>query len=357
VKEAKFLNKMNERNEIRKQLKSAFNKIDCQYLPCPVSDGTNDMNLEEALQNMENIEWSQLRQPFRIELTNLLNNIRDQIKPKIINSTAVNGRLFATYIKEIVNKLNLNENIYINDTFNSCIKKVALETLEMVNLEYNNEMKKLVYPLDWNKFNDFENNLNDKCKQILSSSIIGNKQTLNITLVNFSKFKQNLLEQLKEKNREAINIENNRILEQKLKALSISKEKEILKNAETRIQVACLERRIKELEEKYKKDKDRDSEAEEKYRRIKADNQNRELLEKSRRIKAENQNRELLEKFQRIQIERIRNKEIEEKCQEIKVEIEIEKRKLKEKCLRPRCKDGTLDMRYKCNRGLDKFKD
>ena len=88
--------------------------------------------------------------------------------------TAVNGRVFAAYIKEIVNHLNLNETIYLTDTFTASIKIVAFETLEMVNLKYTDEMNKLVYPFDWKRFNVFEANLNEKCVKHLKLNIIGN---------------------------------------------------------------------------------------------------------------------------------------------------------------------------------------
>ena len=205
IKEPKTVNNINERNEIHNRLKSAFRTMDCQYLPCPVTDGTNGMMVGDALQNMDKIEWSKLREPFRVAINNICESIKNKIQPKKINKlTAVNGRVFAAYIKEIVNHLNLNETIYLTDTFTASIKIVAFETLEMVNLKYTDEMNKLVYPFDWKRFNVFEANLNEKCVKHLKLNIIGNNETLNETLINFSDFKQNFLESFKEENEKAI---------------------------------------------------------------------------------------------------------------------------------------------------------
>ena len=192
VKDNKALNNINERNVIRKKLKTAFRTIDCEYLPCPVSDGTNNMTLEEALQNMDSIDWSQLREPFRKRMTELCNNIKERIRPKRINSAHVTGRVFAAYIKEIVKQLNLNETIYLTESFTASIKLAALETLEIVKSKYKDEMNKLDYPLDLDEFTKIEVNLSEECIKQLKETITGDEQILNKTLEKFVTFKTEL---------------------------------------------------------------------------------------------------------------------------------------------------------------------
>jgi len=162
------------------------------------------MSLEEALQNMDDIKWEDLREPFRKGMAELCQLIKERIRPKIINKTNVNGRIFAAYIKEIVNKLNLNQTICLTESLIASIKLAAFEALEIVQLKYKNEMNRLVYPLDWDKFSYTEAQINDKCVRELKENIIGDNQILNQTLEKFSNFKQTLNEQLKEKNGKAI---------------------------------------------------------------------------------------------------------------------------------------------------------
>jgi hypothetical protein len=162
------------------------------------------MSLEEALQSMDDIKWEDLREPFRKGMTELCQLIKERIRPKIINKTNVNGRIFAAYIKEIVNKLNLNQTICLTESLIASIKLAAFEALEIVQAKYKNEMNLLVYPLDWDKFSYTEAQINDKCVRELKENIIGDNQILNQTLEKFSNFKQTLNEQLKEKNGKAI---------------------------------------------------------------------------------------------------------------------------------------------------------
>jgi len=162
------------------------------------------MTLEEALQSMDDIEWEDLREPFRRGMTELCQLIKERIRPKIINKTSVNGRIFAAYIKEIVNKLNSNQTIILTESLTASIKLAAFEALEIVQSKYKNEMNRLVYPLDWGKFNNTETQINDQCVRELKENIIGDNQILNQTLDKFSNFKQTLNEQLKEKNVKAI---------------------------------------------------------------------------------------------------------------------------------------------------------
>jgi hypothetical protein len=200
INDRKKLNDVNERNEIRDKMKSSFRTMDCYYLPCPVSDGTDGKTLEDALQTMDKIEWTKLRQPFREGMDNLCKKIKDCIRPKRIDSISVNGKIFAGYIKEIVENINSNETIYLTESLTAGIKLAAFESLEVVKKKYLEELNKLQFPIDWTCFDKIEIKLNDECVEILKENVIGKSSILNETLMNFAAFKNLHCHQFRDKN-------------------------------------------------------------------------------------------------------------------------------------------------------------
>jgi hypothetical protein len=347
------------------------------------------MSLEEALQNMDDIKWEDLREPFRKGMTELCQLIKERIRPKIINKTNVNGRIFAAYIKEIINKLNLNQTICLTESLIASIKLAAFEALEIVQPKYINEMNRLVYPLDWDKFSYTEAQINDKCVRELRENIIGDNQILNQTLEKFSNFKQTLNEQLKEKNGKAIfekayNLANtiwttkmnpkiasfkySYEFNQFIQTLKIEFETNEFKSSKefkeawiklieskntANIETSIENKRINE-------EKINALEAEKEVQRKKA------VEEANKRAEVEKRNRELEMSSSRSSYSSYSS--YQQPCPSpitSWLASGINKTRFSDtssvssssSSTGPRCKDGSLDMRYKANKGFDKYND
>ena len=193
-----------ERNEIRAKMKTSFNKMNCIYLPCPASDGTDGKTLEEALQTLDYIDYIKLRSSFRNEIESLCKKVKETIKPKVIDSIEINGPIFAAYIKKLIESINSNDKIYIRDNLNASIKLAALESLESVKCNYIGKINSLSLPIDSKKFDTFEMSIRQECEKQIKNEVYGNNQIQNEILSKFLSFINEKLRDFKDKNQKAI---------------------------------------------------------------------------------------------------------------------------------------------------------
>lgn len=81
-----------QKNKIRKLLRSFFKERDCFTLVRPLID-------EENLQCLEKIEMDQLRPEFVEQIFTLRKKVMNKVKPKMLNGKKLNGEMFVNLIK------------------------------------------------------------------------------------------------------------------------------------------------------------------------------------------------------------------------------------------------------------------
>jgi hypothetical protein len=138
-------------------------------LPVPVSDGTNGMDFEEALQNLDKIDYECLRKSFQDEMNALCELIKNSIAPKKINNHALNGKMYAKFLQLIVQDINADQSIFLYDNLNVCMTSYADEIFENVKSEYLESMNELVSdkPISWADFFFKEQEISSKCLKLM----------------------------------------------------------------------------------------------------------------------------------------------------------------------------------------------
>ena len=105
-----IIEEMNKKNEIRKIIKLFFKERDCYTLIRPIHD-------EKKLKIIDQIPQEQLRPEFLSQMNSLLEKIFDNIRPKNINGSYMNGPMFLNLAKMYVESLNSDELPNINTSW------------------------------------------------------------------------------------------------------------------------------------------------------------------------------------------------------------------------------------------------
>mmetsp|Transcript_34216 Transcript_34216/g.33434 ORF Transcript_34216/g.33434 Transcript_34216/m.33434 type:complete len:460 (+) Transcript_34216:286-1665(+) len=90
---------LKRKNEIRNMLSVSFAERDCAVLFRPVAD-------ERKLREINNIPYEQLRPQFRGQVEELIKKVFFNLKPKILESQALNGMMFAELVQQYVQAMN-----------------------------------------------------------------------------------------------------------------------------------------------------------------------------------------------------------------------------------------------------------
>ena len=217
-------NKQNEseiefRNEIRTNFKSSFKSLNCHYLPVPVSDGTKGLCFEEAIQQLDTIEYEFLREPFRNSMNELRSTIFDTImNPKKIKNTKINGPLYVEFLKQIVQNLNSDSKIALIDTFESSVKIFANNVLSKLKASYDLNLRNkyvqntLVRPITFKTLCEIEMKIREETIETL-------KKELHDLVYDFTEYtnelninSESVLNEFKDKIKRDISNYNNKVI-------------------------------------------------------------------------------------------------------------------------------------------------
>lgn len=91
----------NKKNEIRKLLKIFFKERDCYTLVRPVND-------EKKLRYIDKIPKTDLRPEFTNQMDQLVQRVFLSIRPKLVQGSFLNGKMYVDLVKMYVNSLNNN---------------------------------------------------------------------------------------------------------------------------------------------------------------------------------------------------------------------------------------------------------
>ena len=81
-----------QKNKIRKLIRTYFKDRDCHTLVRPLMG-------EDQLQNLENVPFEKLRPEFMEQVLNLRKKVLSRVKPKFFKTKYLNGEMFINIIK------------------------------------------------------------------------------------------------------------------------------------------------------------------------------------------------------------------------------------------------------------------
>ena len=144
-----FSDSVEQKNRIRRLLKSFFTDRDCVTMIRPLTN-------EDKLQNLINIPLNELRPEFVDQVYILRKKVLNRIKPKKINGKTLNGTMFWNLMKSYVDAINKGAIPSIESSWayickNECLKaqddaldifnRVLREELQSGGPFYENELK------------------------------------------------------------------------------------------------------------------------------------------------------------------------------------------------------------------------
>ena len=94
-----FSEQIEEKNRIRRLIKSFFTERSCYIMIRPVID-------EELLQNLEKIDESQFRPDFLDQVVKLRNRVTHNVKPKTLNGEILSPEMYLTLAQNYVDAIN-----------------------------------------------------------------------------------------------------------------------------------------------------------------------------------------------------------------------------------------------------------
>lgn len=133
-----FSESVDQKNRIRRLLKSFFSDRDCVTMIRPLTN-------EDALQNLINIPMKELRPEFVEQVHVLRRKVLQRIKPKMINGKQLNGDMFWNLCKSYVDSINQGSIPSIESSWsyickNECLKALD-DAMEVFNKTLNDEIQ------------------------------------------------------------------------------------------------------------------------------------------------------------------------------------------------------------------------
>lgn len=139
-----FSESVENKNRIRRLLKSYFKERDCCTMIRPLTE-------EDQLQNLEKMELDELRAEFVEQVMQLRRKVLNRVKPKTLNGQPLNGEMLFDLLHAYVDAINHGvvpniENAWSYICKNEC-QKAMTEALKMFDQEFreNFEMKCPMY--------------------------------------------------------------------------------------------------------------------------------------------------------------------------------------------------------------------
>jgi hypothetical protein len=133
-----------EANIIRESIKKSFKSTDCFCLPIPINNGLNGMTREETLQNLDNVDFKELRPEFRNGINELCEAIKTNISPKTVSTIPLTATSFSKYIEVVVRQLNENSRVSSVDSLSLSIKYISEKASRDAVQNYELQMKQFL---------------------------------------------------------------------------------------------------------------------------------------------------------------------------------------------------------------------
>ena len=176
-----------QKNRIRKLIKSYFKDRDCFTMIRPLTN-------ENQLQNLEDLPPDKLRREFTEQIIALRKKVLGRIRVKTMNGKALNADMYLNLVKSLIGELNSGNVPNIENTWLSMCKVESYKAFEEAEQLYENFLKE--------KLENTDDNLDDIHKEAKENAInLFNKKAL-------GDVKEDYLKQLKNKIKEKFNYYN-----------------------------------------------------------------------------------------------------------------------------------------------------
>jgi hypothetical protein len=219
-----------KKNEVRKLMKVFFKERDCYTLVRPVSD-------EKKLRNIDKLPKSELRNEFMEQMDELVKRIYLSVRPKQIQGSYLNGRMYLDLVKMYVNSLNNNS---IPDVKTSWKIIIDQQMEKLYDKSFNFYVEEML-GVDYKKLNNLDELLkyHNEYKAI-AMDYLREFSNLNVPLAVFLDLIRKLEEKINEQLGEFVSRWNDLSLKQ-CKAITDQIIKEYSENNDTGDVFTCLE--------------------------------------------------------------------------------------------------------------------
>lgn len=213
-------------DKVKKQIKSMFKSFDCFRLPVPVVNKTiKSLTKEEALQMLDEINYDDLRDKFKLKFDEMCEALEYKFRAKSVNKTYLNGFKLAEYMKLIVNLINNKKCVYLHETLVAAINREANFTLEKCKEIYHNKMSEFKlknFELTQKEFEEKDYQVAKECLIRLKKILKYNPLTLNEYNAKFYKFRNEKFNELFRQKRNTNKSEINKEYRNKISSRSSS---------------------------------------------------------------------------------------------------------------------------------------
>lgn len=127
------MNGQEAKNKVRSVIRDLFKQRDCTFLIRPVGD-------EKTLQNLSNVPYDSLREPFRMQMDQLTKQIYTSLKPKGMGNSSVSGPMLAHLCEEYCDAINNSAIPSIHGAWQAVVQEQLRRVSKQAASQYRKEM-------------------------------------------------------------------------------------------------------------------------------------------------------------------------------------------------------------------------
>lgn len=164
-----FSDKIEEKNRIRRLLKTFFKERQCFTMIRPITN-------EEALQNLEEMEEKDLRQDFLEQVVQLRKKVLHGVKPKLLNGKQLSPNMFITLAESYVTSINKGAVPNIENAWTYICQNESKKSLEKAIVHFDEFLNDQIFhylPMEENDLRERFKEAKDECKQIFIKNSVG----------------------------------------------------------------------------------------------------------------------------------------------------------------------------------------
>ena len=167
-------NDVKDRNLIRNSIKKKFLTHDLVRMPKPVSE-SKGKSIEEMLQHLDQMDWSELRPKFRESMDKVCNLSKGLLVAKTYKNSEFTGKLLVEFMKKIVQQINSNSQINIESSFTSSLnyilKNALSEAIGIYRAKFDKFMNNRSLPVKWYLIENEHSRIKSDCEDYIYEEV------------------------------------------------------------------------------------------------------------------------------------------------------------------------------------------